>query len=142
MPAEGAAEGLRVGDDGELVGSGPGYERFGKMEGRARDAGETGAFRRIAEEPAQRRARPRKREMFQQAPPLMDVFPREQKKVFLEDALNVGVAEYFADGAAMLMIDDARGLIHRFPAAFPGQVAEVGVFEIERREEFIESAER
>src|SRR5580698_6468772 len=79
--------------------------------------------------------------MLQQAAPLVDVFPREEKKILLEHPLDVGVAKFLADGAAMLVIDDAGRLIHRFPAAFPGEVAEVGVFEIEGREDFVESAE-
>ena len=41
----------------------------------------------------------------------------------------------------MFVIDHARGLIQDFPAALPGQIAEVGVFQIERREQFVEAAE-
>ena len=69
----------------------------------------------------------------------MDVFPREQQEVLLENTLNIAVAEALADGTAMLVIDDARGLIENLPASLPRQVAQVGVFQIERLEEMIEA---
>src|SRR5271168_4558437 len=41
----------------------------------------------------------------------------------------------------MLVIHLAGRLVQDFPAAFPGLVAEVGVFEIEGMEQLVESAE-
>ena len=49
--------------------------------------------------------------------------------------------ELLADGAAMLVIHDAARLVENLPAALPGDVAEVGVFEIEGREQRVEAAE-
>ena len=39
----------------------------------------------------------------------MDVLPGEQKKVLLENGLDVVGSETAADGAAVLVINDARG---------------------------------
>ena len=41
----------------------------------------------------------------------------------------------------MLVIHDAARLVEHFPAALPGQVAEVGVFQIEGREQLVEAAQ-
>lgn len=71
----------------------------------------------------------------------MDVFPGEQNEIFLEHRLNPRRTEMPADGAAMLVVYDALRLIQNFPAAFPGAIAEVGVFQVERFEQGIEAAE-
>ena len=50
-------------------------------------------------------------------------------------------AETFPDGAAMLVMHDARRLIENLPAALPRQESKIRVFEIKRREQLIEAAE-
>ena len=79
--------------------------------------------------------------LIQQARPLVDVFPREEQEIFLQHALNVGFAETPADGAAMFVVDDAGRLIEILPASFPRLIAQIGVLEIERRQQFIEASE-
>src|SRR5450759_5852435 len=71
----------------------------------------------------------------------MDVLPTEEKEVLSDDAIDVSAGEPLANGAAMLMPNLAGGLVENLPAALPGQIAEIGVFEIEGPEEMIESAE-
>jgi len=71
----------------------------------------------------------------------MDVLPAEEQEILLQHGLNVGVGEVLADSAAMFVVDDAGGLVKHFPAAFPGHVAEVGVFQIEGREKVVEAAQ-
>jgi len=71
----------------------------------------------------------------------MDILPREQQEIFLENALYIGFTETASDGSTMFMIDNARGLVEIFPSALPGQIAEVGVFEVKRGEQLIEAAE-
>ena len=39
------------------------------------------------------------------------------------------------------MINDAGRLIERLPTALPGEIADVCVFEIKRREQFVEATE-
>ncbi len=51
------------------------------------------------------------------------------------------MGESTADGAAMLVIDDAGRLVHDLPSAFPCKIAEVCVLQIKRREKRIETAE-
>ncbi len=74
--------------------------------------------------------------------PAVDVFPGEQDVVLLQHGIDIGGAEALADGAAVFVVDDAGGLIEHLPAALPGQEADVGVFEIEGRKEFVEAAQR
>jgi hypothetical protein len=79
--------------------------------------------------------------MRDQHPPIVNVFPGEQNVVLLENALNIFSGEAFADGSAMLVIDHARGLIQHRPPALPRHVSEVGVFQIKRRQQFVEPAQ-
>ncbi len=55
--------------------------------------------------------------------------------------MNVGFTEFLSNRPAMFVVDDAGRMIEGLPAAFPRQIAEIGVFQIEGREQFIESAE-
>ena len=68
-------------------------------------------------------------------------FQENRMKFFFSTAWIWSAAEMLADGAAMLVIHDALRLVEHLPAALPGHVAEVGVFQIERREQRIEAAE-
>src|SRR5260370_19356642 len=79
--------------------------------------------------------------MLQQQPPFVGVFPSEQEKILFENSLNVGFAEAPADGSTMFVIDHAGGLVEVHPSALPGLVAEVRVFEIERREKVVEASQ-
>ncbi len=119
---------------------GAGGHRLRKLQERAGDALETAALRRISGEPGEERADPGLDEMREQARPVVNILPGEEQEVFLQHALDIGVRKTFADGAAMFVIDDARGLVHIFPAALPGQVAEVGILHIKGREDFVEAA--
>src|SRR5215469_18580354 len=71
----------------------------------------------------------------------MNVLPGEQEKVLAEDVLDVLFAEGFSNGPAMLVINDTRRLVEHLPAALPGQITQVRVFQIERLEQFVEAAE-
>ncbi len=104
-------------------------------------AREVGPLRRIAKEHAEHRAGESEEEMRPEAPPFVNIFPAEENEIFLEDAIDLSLREVLADGAAVFVIDDAARLVQDFPAALPGLVAEVGVFEIEGPEQLVESAE-
>src|ERR1700722_19778544 len=73
--------------------------------------------------------------------PVMDIFPREQQEVFLEDPLNVFLAEALADGAAVFVIHNAGGLVKHLPAALPSQITQVRVFQIEGLVKMIEATQ-
>ncbi len=73
------------------------------------------------------------------APPIVNVFPGEQQEILFENALNIRFAEAASDGSTMFVKHHARGLIQVLPASLPRHVAEVGVFQIERREQFVEA---
>src|SRR4051794_6150033 len=79
--------------------------------------------------------------MLAQTAPAVNVLPAEEQEILLQHGLDVAVREVLAYRAAMLVMHDAGGLVEHFPAAFPGQIAEIGVFEIKGREEVIEAAE-
>ncbi len=51
------------------------------------------------------------------------------------------VAELASDGPAMLVVHDARRLIHDLPATFPRQITEIRVFQVKRGEQRIESTQ-
>src|ERR1700727_1817931 len=53
----------------------------------------------------------------------------------------MGRREAFPNGSAVLVINHATRLIEHFPAPLPGQISDVGVFHIERRQQFVESAQ-
>src|SRR5262249_50875949 len=97
--------------------------------------------RRFAKEHCERRAGPREEEVAGEARELVDVFPTKQNEVFPQDALDEFGRKLLADGSAMLVIHDAARLIQHLPAAFPRHVAEVGVFQVERFEQTVESTE-
>ena len=75
-------------------------------------------------------------------PPLVDVLPGEQQRVSLDHALNEIRAEVLADGAAVFVVDHAARLVEHFPAALPRHIAQVGIFEVKGRIQFVETAER
>ncbi len=66
---------------------------------------------------------------------------RKAAQFRLDYGLDVIVAECLADGAAVLVVDHAARLVEHFPAALPGHIAEVGVFQVEGREQLVEAAE-
>src|SRR5579862_7499484 len=72
----------------------------------------------------------------------MNILPAKQDEIFLKDRVDSRRREFLANGPAMLVINDALGLIQYFPAALPGLVTEIGVFEIKRAKQLVESAER
>ena len=71
----------------------------------------------------------------------MNVLPAEQEEIFLEHGVDLRGGESFPNGSAMFVIHHAARLVQHFPATLPGQVAEVGVFHIERPQKFIEAAQ-
>src|SRR5258707_320611 len=73
--------------------------------------------------------------------PVMDILPDEQQEVFLEYGLDVCVPDFLADVSGMFVIARAGGLVELFPAAFPRNVPEVGIFKIEGRERGVDPAE-
>ena len=73
--------------------------------------------------------------------PVVNVLPYVEDEILFDDALDVAVVEMFADRAAMFVPDFARRLVENLPATLPGHVAEVGILEIKRPENVIESAE-
>src|SRR5207302_6080581 len=77
--------------------------------------------------------------MRNQPVPAMDIFPTEEDEVLLEDRLDLLLAEPLPDRAAMLVIYLTLRLIQNLPPALPGHVPQIGVFEIKRRQQGIES---
>src|SRR5271166_560660 len=73
--------------------------------------------------------------------PLVNVLPGEENEILLEDRVDCCGGEFLADSAAVFVIDHAGRLVENFPAALPGLVAEIGVFEVKRAEELVEAAE-
>src|SRR5579871_1558510 len=71
----------------------------------------------------------------------MDVLPREQQVILLEHCLNLRFTEALADGSTVFVIHDTARLVQHLPAALPCHVPEVRIFQIERREQIVESAE-
>src|ERR1035441_7341278 len=71
----------------------------------------------------------------------MNILPGKEQEVLLQDRLNVALAEALADGSAVLVPDDAGWLIEHLPAALPREEAEIGVFQIEGREQLVEPAQ-
>src|SRR5262245_30698848 len=79
--------------------------------------------------------------MGKKPPGVVDVLPAEEEKILLENARDVVGREGAANCSAMLVEHDAAGLVENLPAALPGHVAEIGVFEIERPQEMVEAAQ-
>ena len=102
---------------------------------------DSGAAGNVAEDHAENGAGPGEEEVRGQAPPFVNVLPAEQQKILFQNGLDLRVAEALADGAAMLVVDHAARLVEHLPAALPGHVAEVGVFQVEGREQLVEAAE-
>src|SRR5262245_46482431 len=71
----------------------------------------------------------------------MDILPDKQHKVLLEHGLDVSSRKALADGSAMLVIDHAGRLVENFPAALPGEISKVGVFQIKGLEQFVKAAQ-
>ena len=113
----------------------------GKLPERAPPAAQIRRGRARRRNHAEQRAAIAEEEMRRQPPPIMDILPAEQQEILLQHRLDLRFAEALADGAAMLVIHHAARLIQHLPAALPRQVAEVGVFQIEGREQFVEAAQ-
>src|SRR6185503_9548313 len=79
--------------------------------------------------------------MRNQPTPIVNILPGEQYEVFLEHRLNVGFRKVLADGAAMFVIDHAGRLVQNFPAAFPGEITKIGVFQVKRFEQLVKAAQ-
>src|SRR5579863_195763 len=79
--------------------------------------------------------------MWTETPPFVDVFPGEKQEVLFHDGLNVSVAKAPSDGSAMLVKNDADGLIQDFPSPLPCPVTDIGIFQVKRRKDVIESAQ-
>src|SRR2546423_15469521 len=79
--------------------------------------------------------------MRQQARRLVNVLPREQKIILFEHCLDQRFGERLADRAAVLVVNNAARLVKHFPSAFPGLVSEIGVLQVERRQERVEAAQ-
>src|SRR5579864_8981632 len=79
--------------------------------------------------------------MAQQPLPFVDIFPREQNVILAQHGIDVSRTELPADGAPVLVPDDACGLIEHLPAALPGEKTEVCIFKVKGRENLVESAE-
>ncbi len=73
--------------------------------------------------------------------PFVNVLPAEQHVVLLQHGLDAFLAEDFANRAPVLVVDGAARLVQHLPAALPGKIAEVRVFQIERMEQRIEAAQ-
>ena len=79
--------------------------------------------------------------MFGEASGFVDVLPDEQQAVLLEHGVDVGGGEVLADRGAVFVVDDATRLVKDHPASLPRHVADVGVFEVERLEQSVETAQ-
>src|SRR6476661_4692294 len=71
----------------------------------------------------------------------VDVFPAEKQEILVQNRLNIFRRELLSDRASVLVINNAARFIQHLPSAFPCHEPEVRVFQVERREQRIESAE-
>src|SRR5579883_2816187 len=141
-------ENSRPGDAGRLRyrRCGRGFALCGGSSGRAEAGGRRATRRPDSGVPgvgggyAEDGACPGEQEMRKQTPRLVDIFPREQQIILLQDRLNPVFAKVLADGAAVLVVDDAARLVEHLPAAFPGLVSQVGVFQVKGRQQGVETA--
>ncbi len=79
--------------------------------------------------------------MRRQLAPLVNVLPREQQEVGLEHGLDPLLAKPLADGAAVFVVNHAARLVENLPTALPGHVSQVGVFQVEGRQQPVEAAQ-
>ena len=98
--------------------------------------------RRIARPGADHRASQREHKAAAQPAPIVNILPREESEILLQDRFDVSRAEALADSPAMFVMHHARGLIEHLPAALPRHETQIGVFQIKRGEKFVEAAER
>ena len=71
----------------------------------------------------------------------MDILPGPEQVILLEHSLDLVFAKPLADGAAMFVVDHAARLIQHLPASLPGHVSQVGILQVEGRQQFVEAAE-
>ena len=71
----------------------------------------------------------------------MDVLPAKENEIPFEHQLDLCASEVLADGAAVLVIDDAARMVHHLPPLFPSHVSEVCVFQIEGSEQLVKTTE-
>src|SRR5579862_2168496 len=83
----------------------------------------------------------RKEELSGDPPAVVNVLPGEQNEILFQHRGDFVGAKFLADGSTMFVIHDAGGLIEYFPAAFPRQISEVCVFQVERLVQRIEGAQ-
>src|SRR5205809_1010083 len=130
ISAERAPEDLGIADDGERMGTPARANRVRELPKSPPDRAGIRAADDFTEKDAKHRTSPREQKVRAEPLPLVNVLPAEQYEVLLEDGLNVLVSELLADGAAVLVIDDAARLVVDFPTTFPREITEVCVFEI------------
>src|SRR5260370_28574675 len=78
--------------------------------------------------------------MRNQPVPGVNVLPAKQDEILLKDGLNLLLCKSFSARSAVLVIDLAVRLVDHFPAALPGHIAHIRIFEAERTEHRIEAA--
>ena len=101
-----------------------------------------GASRRVSGPGGDDGAGKREEEVRRSNDAIREYFSRQKsRKFFCRIDWTWAGREMLADGAAMLVMNYAGGMIEHLPAALPGEKSEVRVFEIERSEERIETAE-
>ena len=77
---------------------------------------------RISREQAAPGAGENRREMGEQHPPTVNVFPAIEDDVFVKNGMDKLFRELPSNGAAMLMMNDAGGLVEHLPAALPSGI--------------------
>src|SRR5205823_4598690 len=97
--------------------------------------------RQLAEEDREHGAGPGEEKVAGKARPFVNVLPAEEDEVLPEDGLDVIAGEGLANGAAMLVVYDATRLVKHLPAAFPGHVAEIRIFQVKGLQQPVEAAE-
>ena len=76
-----------------------------------------------------------------QFPPVVYVLPGKQNEVLLVDGVDLLGREMLADGAPVLVIDGAPRLVEHLPPPLPCHKPEIGVFQVEGRQDWVEAAE-
>ncbi len=79
--------------------------------------------------------------MLEHAARFVNVLPAEKNEVLLKDRIDVSLRKLLADWPAVFVPDQALRLVVNLPSTLPGEIAEVGVLQVERSEKFIKPAE-
>ncbi len=114
----------------------------GQLPERLPDRAQVGAQGQLAEQHRQNRAAPGEEEMARPGAAARGCSSRRTGgSSCCSTRLDVLRRELLPDGAAMLVKHDAARLVEHLPAALPGHVAEVGIFQVEGRQQGIEAAQ-